>query len=201
MSEDTAVSEIERILRSVAFRELALIVEATARVVGAQCFAKEELSRLVSELREVLSNSASQCGIEELPERSGLQWDFASLECSLEAIRRQALAAAEECSECMVPVPNFNPDGPRRERVSGSMRVTNGGVAGEGVCQALGRDYSEEGLRRLIREYLNAEYLKLLKLMDGDFLRLTRGVQKFDRDIFPTGSGGIQESISSNGDD
>ena len=47
MSEDTAVSEIERILRSVAFRELALIVEATARVVGAQCFAEEELSRFV----------------------------------------------------------------------------------------------------------------------------------------------------------
>lgn len=106
MSEDTAVSEIERILRSVAFRELALIVEATARVVGAQCFAEEELSRFVSELREVLSNSASQCGIEELPERSGLLLDFASLRHSLEAIHRRVLAAAEELSECRVPVPS-----------------------------------------------------------------------------------------------
>lgn len=100
------VEEFGEVLRVVALRDLLLIVETVAKVAGARCFTEDEISTLVNGFREALLKIASRYGIQELPERSGLQWDFASLKRSLGAIRRQALATAEERSECGVPVPS-----------------------------------------------------------------------------------------------
>lgn len=191
MSEDTAVSEIERILRSVAFRELALIVEATARVVGAQCFAEEELSRLVSELREVLSNSASQCGIEELPGRSGLLLDFASLRHSLEAIRCQVLATAEELSECRVPVPSFDSctsidDGEKKVgRTIGE--CIQGGSMLPDIQGAFIRALHPESEGDGVDEDSPEVYGENLERMEGDSPGFARMIQRLEEDIFPEG--------------
>lgn len=102
------VEEFGEVLRVVALRDLLLIVETVAKVAGARCFTEDEISTLVNGFREALLKIASRYGIQELPERSGLQWDFASLRRSLGAICLQALATAEERSECGVPVPSFD---------------------------------------------------------------------------------------------
>lgn len=192
MSEGTAVSEIERILRAVAFRELTLIVETTVRVVGAQCFAEEELSRLVSELRKVLSNSASRCGIEELPERSGLQWDFASLRHSLEAIRRRALATAEELSECRVPVPSFDSRSSideRGKKVGRTMREESiqGGRRFLDIQMAMIRALHPEGEGGGVDEDDPKFDRERLERMERDSPGFAERIRRLEEDIFPKG--------------
>ena len=192
MSEGTAVSEIERILRAVAFRELTLIVETTVRVVGAQYFAEEELSRLVSELRKVLSNSASRYGIQELPERSGLQWDFASLKRSLGAIRRQTLATAEERSECGVPVPSFDSRSSideRGKKVGRTVReeCIQGGSMLPDIQGAFIRALHPEGEGDGVDEgdpKFDRERLERMEKDSPDFARM---IQRLEEDIFPEG--------------
>lgn len=145
-----------------------------------------------SELREVLSNSASQCGIEELPERSGLLLDFASLRHSLEAIHRRVLAAAEELSECRVPVPSSD----SRTSIDERGKKVGRTMRGEGIQRGNGfPDIQGAFIRALhpesegdgVDEDSPEVYGENLERMEGDSPGFARMIQRLEEDIFPEG--------------
>lgn len=186
------VEEFGEVLRVVALRDLLLIVETVAKVAGARCFTEDEISTLVNGFREALLKIASRYGIQELPERSGLQWDFASLRHSLKAIRRRVLAAAEELSECRVPVPSFDSCTSIDERGKKVWRTMRGEGTQRGngfpdIQGALIRALHPEGEGDGVDEDDPRFDQERLERMEGDSPGFAEMIQRLEEGVFPKG--------------